>query len=309
MSITNAGNVGIGTTSPVAALDVAGGTIAGGAGNTTWRIQPQYVNSSPFPSQVRIANGWNPVAGTGEANYAGVGINLNSSQGGSQVEFYTSSTNNAVPTQRMVIRSTGNVGIGTASPAAALDVYGTTVGASFTTGCITNSGGSLNLNAGVNAVYFSTLGAVRVYVNASSMAPNVDNTHTCGAGGNRWVSVWSVNGTIQTSDSRHKDSAPLGYGLSEILQANTIMYSWKTQASLPDTDPEKNFKYFGVCADELVSVMPELCYAENPDVPIQINYSELIPVCMNAIKELSAENAQLKARLESLETRFTAAGF
>jgi hypothetical protein len=87
------------------------------------------------------------------------------------------------------------------------------------------------------------------------------------------------------------------------------MYSWKTQASLPDTDPEKNFKYFGVCADELVSVMPELCYAENPDVPIQINYSELIPVCMNAIKELSAENAQLKARLESLETRFTAAGF
>jgi hypothetical protein len=103
------GNVGIGTTSPGAALDVSGGTVLGSAGNTSWRIQPQYVNSSPFPSQVRLTNAWDAVAGTGQANYAGVGINLNSSQSGSAVEFYTSTTNNAAPTLRWTIDSSGNL--------------------------------------------------------------------------------------------------------------------------------------------------------------------------------------------------------
>jgi hypothetical protein len=295
MSITNAGNVGIGTTNPGSQLTMYSGTSNNAidiTGTTQIGLTGRFTAGGYLSFVITDAShpegySWRFQDSTALVN-GGLFFRVKYSSGDTYIK--------------------GNLGIGTTSPGAALDVYGT-VNASFTTGCITNSGGSLNLNAGVNAVYFSTLGAVRVYVNASSMAPNVDNTHTCGAGGNRWVSVWSVNGTIQTSDSRHKDSAPLGYGLSEILQANTIMYSWKTQASLPDTDPEKNFKYFGVCADELVSVMPELCYAENPDVPIQINYSELIPVCMNAIKELSAENAQLKARLESLETRFTAAGF
>jgi len=128
--VTSAGNVGVGTAGPSALLHVNGGDILAGsningsAGNTTWRLQPQYNGSAPFNGYFRIANAWDPIAGTGQANYAGVGINLNSYQGGSQLEFYTSSTNNAVPTERMRITSGGNVGINTTSPGTALQVNG-----------------------------------------------------------------------------------------------------------------------------------------------------------------------------------------
>ena len=122
--------LGIGTTNPTSLLHVQGGdvyassNINGNAGNTTWRIQPNYNSSAPYNSVVRFVNAWDPILGTGQANYGAVGINLNSYQGGSQVEFYTSSTNNAVPTQRMVIGSGGNVGIGTTNPGATFDVAG-----------------------------------------------------------------------------------------------------------------------------------------------------------------------------------------
>ena len=123
------GRVGIGTASPISALHVNGGdifassNINGNAGNTTWRLQPQYVNSAPFNSILRIANGWDPIAGTGTASYAASGINLNCFQGGSQIEFFTSATNNATPTERMRINSSGNVGIRTNDPKCILHIY------------------------------------------------------------------------------------------------------------------------------------------------------------------------------------------
>jgi hypothetical protein len=130
--------VGIGTASPTSRLHVQGGdiyassNINGTAGNTAWRLQPQYVNSAPFPDNFRITNGWDPIAGTGQLNYAGVGINLNSFQGGSQIEFYTGATNNAVPTERMRILSNGNVGIGATDPIYPLDIQTGTAGANST---------------------------------------------------------------------------------------------------------------------------------------------------------------------------------
>ena len=53
----------------------------------------------------------------------------------------------------------------------ALNLYGTNAGTSSTTGAITNSGGSLNLNAGVNAVYVGVAGTYGYYFNATEFAP------------------------------------------------------------------------------------------------------------------------------------------
>lgn len=124
-----------------------------------------------------------------------------------------------------------------------------------------------------------------------------------GSSTKRWRTVFSVNGTVTTSDSSVKDAAPLPYGLREISQVRTIKYKWKSQADLPDEDPEKAFEYYGFCADELRDVFPELVYDENKEAPIQMNYSEMLPVVVNAVKELKAENDALRAEKDRLETR------
>ena len=61
--------------------------------------------------------------------------------------------------------------------------------------------------------------------------------------------------------------------------------------------PEKGYEYYGVCADQLDPLFPELIY--NRQRPFQNNYQELIPVCINAIKDLNA-------KVDALSSRFVA---
>jgi hypothetical protein len=82
--------------------------------------------------------------------------------------FYAGSSS-TTSTELMRIKGNGNVGIGTSTPGAKLDVVG-----------IIQSGGII---------------------------PTTDNTHLCGNSGKRWTAVYAVNGTIQTSDANEKDFA------------------------------------------------------------------------------------------------------
>jgi hypothetical protein len=93
-----------------------------------------------------------------------------------------------------VMNSNGQIGIGTTNPGAQLDIYST---ASTSPGAtVTNSGGSITINAGVNAIYFSTGGTVRGYYNAAGFSPNADLATNLGyASGPRWnyVNAGTVN--------------------------------------------------------------------------------------------------------------------
>lgn len=294
INITNGGNVGIGTTNPSDSLVVAPAQ----GSNRLLNINNQY-NSGGSQSTALIHSDQSFSVGT--TAYTGAVLSVTSypngvaNNNGYNLKVGTSDGSEGTYNVQFCVKTQGNVGIGTASPQQQLDLYASSGGYGY----IGNSGGSLFMNCATgNSIILGVNGVSKVYMVGNSLTATTDNTMTLGGGtGQRWVAVYAVNGTIQTSDSKYKDSVPLTYGLNEILQANTILYSWKTQASLPDTDPEKNFKYFGVCADELVDIMPELCYNENPDVAVQINYAELVPVCMNAIKELSAKVAALEQRL------------
>ena len=138
------------------------------------------------------------------------------------------------------------------------------------------------------------------------------NTYGLGSASQQWLSVYATMGAIQTSDSTVKETVPLSYGLNDLLNVDTVKFKWKSQAELSDDDPEKVYEYYGVCADQL---FPELIY--NRQRPFQINYSELIPVCINAIKDLNcnletqnaalcAQNAALDAKVDVLASQIDA---
>jgi hypothetical protein len=129
--------------------------------------------------------------------------------------------------------------------------------------------------------------------------PPTDNTGSVGTQIERYAAVYATTGTIQTSDSAEKDSEPLQYGLADVEKISTIKYKWKSQAALADDDPDKHHEYYGVKADELDTLFPELVY--NQQHPFQLNYSELIPVMINAIKELSAQVKELSAQVTELK--------
>ena len=150
------------------------------------------------------------------------------------------------------------------------------------------SGGELVLQSGEKAILLDGP--------SSALRPWTANQLDLGTSGLQWKTIYAVNGTVQTSDSLTKDYKPLAYGLSDLLQIQTIKYKWKTQANLPDEDPNKYHEYYGVLADQVDQLFPELVY--NQQRPYQLNYSEFIPIIINAIKELTNKKDSGKEYIE-----------
>ena len=117
--------------------------------------------------------------------------------------------------------------------------------------------------------------------------------------------IGTTNGTVvgsQSSDIRNKNlvgDGTVSYGLSEILQLNPIKYQYKKE--LVDR--------IGFSAQQVEPIIPESVYDTKQDQDNEGNtvsgdtikamyYVDLIPVLVNAIKELKAENDALKKRLD-----------
>jgi len=108
------------------------------------------------------------------------------------------------------------------------------------------------------------------------------------------------------SDERIKSNIqPLAYGLDEIsrlLPKSFIHHPQVSEGNVLKTDPSSGTPTIGFIAQEVWGIIPEAVFKpENENEELwSIDYSRLIPVMINGIKELSAENEQLKEQNQEM---------
>jgi len=130
------------------------------------------------------------------------------------------------------------------------------------------------------------------------VAPASDNAYTLGKSSSRWTAVYSTNGVIQTSDIRLKTNIhPLTYGLREIMQLNPVRFNWTKEPSSGDN--------IGLIAQEVRQIIPEVVTGDEKKEYLGINYAELVPVLINAIKQQQQEILAIHDRIEALRINKT----
>ena len=113
-----------------------------------------------------------------------------------------------------------------------------------------------------------TNGGVRVF------SPLDDNSVSLGHAGFRWTAVYSVNGTVQTSDLRMKKNVKdLGYGIDDVMKMRPVSFQWKEGS-------QEN--KIGFIAQEMNGVIPEVVTCQ--DDRYGMNYAEMAPVLVKAIQ-------------------------
>ena len=105
-------------------------------------------------------------------------------------------------------------------------------------------------------------------------------------------------GSWNTSDARLKTGLePIGDALSMVAKLRGLSFLWRT-ADYPDRGFPAG-RHYGLVAQEVEQVLPEVV-KEGADGEKAVAYSELIPVLVESIKELKAESDGLRAASEAL---------
>ena len=110
----------------------------------------------------------------------------------------------------------------------------------------------------------------------------------------------TVNGNIgasayvTNSDKRLKTNIQnLSYGLKEVLALQPVKYNWR---KTPNGD-----KQIGLIAQDVRKVIPEVVVGDATKEKLGLNYTELVPVLINAIKEQQKQIDDLKQQILKLQ--------
>ncbi len=135
---------------------------------------------------------------------------------------------------------------------------------------------------------------------AGVVAPSADNTYTLGKSTARWSVVYAANGTIQTSDARLKTNIqPLKYGLKEVMLMQPVRYNWK--------DSSMTGNKIGLIAQDVQKLVPEVVVGDAAKENLGMNYAELVPVLINAVKEQQQQIDDVQNIVSALKKKINAA--
>lgn len=163
------------------------------------------------------------------------------------------------------------------------------------------TGGAYNTYIGYEAGFSTTTGSNNICIgkNSSPTSLTVSNQITLGDS-NITTLRCAVQTIIGLSDARDKkDVAPIEIGLDFVKELNPVKFVWDDR----NEDGKHNVADSGFIAQELKAVedkydaadVLKLVYDENPD-RLEASYGRLIPVLVQAIKDLAAKVEQLEKK-------------
>jgi hypothetical protein len=201
--------------------------------------------------------------------------------------------------ERLTIKANGNIGMGTAAPNYKLDVTG-----------------DLNLNRGIAsgaALYCNTKEALwfdgtyfswgyggtwnffgdKVFIGPVAADPGANMLVVNGAAAKPGGGSWSTWSDIRLKNIQGKYEK----GLKEILALQPVKFNYKegNPCNLPS-----DHDYVGFVAQEVKKVFPE-AVSEGNDGYLILDVNSINVALVNAVKELKAENEEMRARLARLE--------
>jgi hypothetical protein len=196
--------------------------------------------------------------------------------------FQIGNGNSGVRSNALTVLRNGNSGVGVTDPVFILDVGarmriratpGFTAGLWLNNEANTASSAFVGMRSDTELGFYGQTGTFgwRFYVNTTT--------------GNAFLQ----GGLTQNSDARlKKDIIPLSNSLEAIQQLSGYSYHWK-DASNPD-------EQIGLLAQEIQKVYPQLV-KENEQGTLSVNYSGMVPVLLEAIKEQQKQIEELKKML------------
>ena len=282
LKVSSAGKVGLRTATPV--LDVHVNT------SDTPAMRFEQNSGGGFTAQT-----WD-VAGN-EANFF-----VRDVTGGSRLPFRIRP---GAPTSSIDISATGNVGVGTASPAALLSLHRSTRDLEIR---LTDAGGTaagdvgVQLRAGTGAFLGLAAGGgtgigivldTNNNVGIGTIAPDQKlsvNGDADKTGGNTWLAF---------SDERLKNiKGNFNSGLKAVMQLQPIRYEYLKNNAL---GLKSEGEHIGFGAQAVQKVIPE-AVTKNSEGYLMVNGDPIIWTMLNAIKEQQKEIEQLRAQIRQLRS-------
>jgi Chaperone of endosialidase len=279
--------VGINTSQPLTTLDVRGtGYFSDKLGLGISNPQFPLSFSPTLGDKISLWGNSGPNYGLGIQSYL---LQVYTDASASDIGFGYGSS--ASFTENMRIKGNGKVGIGTANPGAKFHVASGSSGyaGGYFPGMILEGNGAAYFNflAPNNSESGILFGKASDIVSGGIIYNNSGNPNSLQLRTNGNITrmiiynngnAWLQGALIQASDARlKKDITLLRNPLQKIIQLNGYTYHWKNETA-------DNNLQTGVLAQEVQKLFPELV-TENKDGLLAVNYSGLIPVLIESIKE------------------------
>lgn len=143
--------------------------------------------------------------------------------------------------------------------------------------------------------------------------PTVNNSAMLGKSGKGFIYVYTYN-TANPSDVRLKENIKgIKNALSIVKSLNGVEFDYKAETfdgyNLKSSSKEKELldkrrkNYLGFLAQDVQKVLPQVVFHDDSTDLYSMDYTKLIPVLVEAIKEQQAKIDELSAKIEDKNTR------